>query len=60
MLLGGSIEVTKKYTLKTVNTMIKDESEAVKDYCKKGLPKFAAEEHKHLQYWMQQKKKIAK
>ncbi len=48
------------YSKKTVNTMIKDEREAVQDYKRRGLTKFAREEAGHLAYWERQKEKQKK
>ena len=47
----------KKFTMKEINYHIKDERGAVKEYKKDGLPKFAADENKHLKFWLNQKKK---
>lgn len=49
--------VKKQFTLKEINTHIKDERDAYNDYKKDGLPKFSRDEGKHLKYWLTQKKK---
>jgi hypothetical protein len=54
-----SKEATKaRFTAKEIAYHIKDESHAVKEYRKDGLPQFAKDENKHLKYWQDQKKKL--
>ena len=47
----------KRFPPKVVTAMIKDETEASKWYQKRGLPQFAKDERKHLNYWKEQQKK---
>ena len=50
----------KTFTLKEINYHIKDEHNAVKEYKHDGLPKLAADEHRHEKFWINEKKKKLK